>query len=1053
MRSQIQKYPPLLLLLLLVVILPAAGQYRFDQMVKVSDHEDVRFRSSMKQGNHNFLWIATSNGLCRFDGQRFSFYLHDPDDPHSIFSNDVLAVLPVGDEIWAGTLQGVSVLNVQTQKFRNYQFANGSKADTLIRGSQNDVVSLFQDRQGVIWIGTRYHGLWKYNAEEDDFSQFAPDTRSNLRSASGQPEIMVTFEQSRTNDSIIWVGTSHGLMEINKYREEACFFTFPHEDKSHEGGLNFFRQLYHHTDGLLYTSHWSTGMRVFDPETKTLTLVEAENDPEGHFTNATVSNIIPKSEDEIWITSGYGLFLYSIAKKQILYQVKNDQEKANFYGVHLVDKDGRMWYTGYQGLFLYDPCVQQFHTYSFAPYVADGNVTLVFYQEYDEQRDHIVACPRVTQGLLVFDRGQKSWETVPFKNLAPFQNDAGYLNIYGFDRLAKDEYVLCGMQGLFRVRLGDNRLEQILAADRSNGTWFSSLRVDSEGNLWVGTTNAGLLLVDPNTGKYKVYQEDPSLPPSNQSRIDLLFEDSRRNIWIKRTGGLNVLIREQDRIQSFKFTDTPDISFSVVNAFAEDKYGHIWTCSEEGRIGYMEAEHPEKGVIEKKTIRDEGLEGHIYDLVADTAGNIWGSSTKDIFQIDGTGDIVSHFSLKYSSIPLEFFGMEILPDGQMVIGGRKEITLTYPKQLKRNQEIPVPYLTQISVKQRPIDNGYPVFDGQPLELKHSENFFSISYAAQAYTFGEDVRFRYRLHDLEDWVDAEDRLVANYTSVPPGEYKFQLMVANNEGRWNSEILEMPVTIHQAWYKSWWFLTLFSLFFASMVYAFFNYRVQQVRKEEKMKTNYEKKLASVEMSALVSQMNPHFLFNSLNSIDSYIIKNQSFKASEYLNSFARLMRLILQNSRSNYISLQNEIEGLELYLQMECLRSEGLFSYSINIDPEVDIHKIEIPPMLIQPYIENAIWHGVRHLKNGTRGRVDIHIAMQGEKLKVTVLDNGVGREKSAEIQKRKTGSHKRSMGMQITKSRIEMINKLYNADASVVITDLYNDSGLAAGTNVSLTIAI
>ncbi len=1036
-----------------MALIPAQAQYRFDQMVKVSDHEDVRFRSSMKHGANNFIWIATNGGLCRFDGQRFTFYQHDPEDPHSIFSNEVLAVLPVGNEIWAGTLQGVSVLNIQTHQFRNYQFPESGKADTLVRGSRNDVISLFQDRQGEIWVGTRYRGLWKYHADQDTFTRFAADEISPLRVNANQVEAMVSFEQSRTNDSIIWVGTSHGLLEINKYREEACFYTFPQEDRSFQTGLNFFRRLYHHSNGLLYSGHWAGGLRAFNPETKTLTMIGAVNDPEGHFSNSAVSNIVPNSQEEIWVTSSYGLFLYSIPENRILYQVKNDQEESKYYGVHLIDKHDRIWYASYLGFFLYDPCVQQFHTYSFASHIGDGNVALVFLQEYDEQRDQLIVCPRVTKGLLRFDRRQKSWEMIPFKNLGPFQNDGGYLNIYGFDRLAGDEYVFCGMQGLFRLRLGDNRLQRIMAADMTNGTWFTSLRVDRQGNLWVGTSNAGLLRVDPDSGKYQVYYEDPTSPREHQSRIDLLFEDSQRNIWIKRTGGLNVYIREQDRIQSFNFTDNPDNSFSVVNAFAEDQYGQIWTCSEEGRIGYMDAKHPEKGILKKTTIREAGLKGHIYDLVSDTEGNIWGSSAKDIFRIDKAGAVASHFSLKYSSTPLEFFGMEMLPDGQMVIGGRKEITLTYPRTLERNQEIPVPYLTQISVKQQPINNGYPIFDGQTLELKHSENFFSISFAAQAYTFGEDVRFRYRLHDLEDWVNAEDHLVANYTSVPPGEYKFQLMAANNEGRWNPGILEMPVTIYQAWYKSWWFLSLFSLFSASVVYAFFNYRVQQVRKEEKIKANYEKKLASVEMSALVSQMNPHFLFNSLNSIDSYIIKNQSFKASEYLNSFARLMRLILQNSRSNYISLQNEIEGLELYLQMECLRSEGLFSYSIDVDREVDIHKIEIPPMLIQPYLENAIWHGVRHLENGTRGRVDIHIAMQGEKLKITVLDNGVGRERSAEIQKRKTGSHKRSMGMQITKNRIEMINKLYNADASVVITDLYNEAGQPAGTNVSLTIAI
>src|SRR4030095_13601090 len=126
--------------------------------------------------------------------------------------------------------------------------------------------------------------------------------------------------------------------------------------------------------------------------------------------------------------------------------------------------------------------------------------------------------------------------------------------------------------------------------------------------------------------------------------------------------------------------------------------------------------------------------------------------------------------------------------------------------------------------------------------------------------------------------------------------------------------------------------------------YRYRIGQIRKKEQLRSQYEKKLANSEMSALLAQMNPHFLFNSLNSIDSYIIKNESGKASEYLNNFARLMRLILQNSRSNYITLKDELETLDLYLQMEDLRFKDKFQYEIKVTEGIDTSSIVIPPML-------------------------------------------------------------------------------------------------------------
>jgi LytS/YehU family sensor histidine kinase len=255
----------------------------------------------------------------------------------------------------------------------------------------------------------------------------------------------------------------------------------------------------------------------------------------------------------------------------------------------------------------------------------------------------------------------------------------------------------------------------------------------------------------------------------------------------------------------------------------------------------------------------------------------------------------------------------------------------------------------------------------------------------------------------------------------------------------------------WWQTWWFRIGALLLIAGLVYWLYLLRVAQIRRKEKLKSQYEKKLANVEMTALLAQMNPHFLFNSLNSIDSYIIKNESGKASEYLNNFARLMRLILQNSRSNYISLKDGLETLDLYLQMESLRFSNKFEYEIKVAEGIDTASIVIPPMLIQPYVENAIWHGLMHKKDGTPGKVEIIINRQDNNLICIIKDNGIGREKAAELKAQKPGSHKRSMGMQITSDRIEMINKLYDTNTSVKVVDLKNENGNASGTQVKLII--
>ena len=219
---------------------------------------------------------------------------------------------------------------------------------------------------------------------------------------------------------------------------------------------------------------------------------------------------------------------------------------------------------------------------------------------------------------------------------------------------------------------------------------------------------------------------------------------------------------------------------------------------------------------------------------------------------------------------------------------------------------------------------------------------------------------------------------------------------------------------------------------------------------MKTDFEKRLANVEMHALRAQMNPHFIFNCLNSIDYYILKNDMETASDYLNRFSRLIRLILQNSRSNYVNLKDELEALKLYIEMESLRFDESFDYEVKIGKGLQLEEIEIPPMLLQPYVENAIWHGL--MQREGKGKLDLVITKQNGHLNCIIEDNGIGREAAMAIRS-KSATRRKSMGMQITEDRIGMINRLYNTDARINIEDLKDDKGKASGTRVNLEIPL
>ncbi|MGN6532006.1 MAG: tetratricopeptide repeat-containing sensor histidine kinase [Ginsengibacter sp.] len=216
----------------------------------------------------------------------------------------------------------------------------------------------------------------------------------------------------------------------------------------------------------------------------------------------------------------------------------------------------------------------------------------------------------------------------------------------------------------------------------------------------------------------------------------------------------------------------------------------------------------------------------------------------------------------------------------------------------------------------------------------------------------------------------------------------------------------------------------------------------------KLESQKKLSQLEMHALRSQMNPHFISNSLSAINLFILENNRLQASEYLAKFARLIRLILQNSQEAFIPLERELEALQLYLELESLRFENKFTYKINTNDLLDISVITVPPLIIQPYVENAIWHGLMHKKES--GHLDIDLYTKGEFLFCKITDDGIGRKKAAELKSKSALSYK-SMGMTITADRIAILQQQDQLGAHIVINDLVLADGSAAGTEVVIKI--
>jgi len=221
-------------------------------------------------------------------------------------------------------------------------------------------------------------------------------------------------------------------------------------------------------------------------------------------------------------------------------------------------------------------------------------------------------------------------------------------------------------------------------------------------------------------------------------------------------------------------------------------------------------------------------------------------------------------------------------------------------------------------------------------------------------------------------------------------------------------------------------------------------------ERTKTEMQAQALKLEMQVLRAQMNPHFIFNSLNSINRFILQNKQLEASKYLIKFSRLIRLIMQNSQSALIPLKRELDALRLYLELESVRFDDHFKFTISLGNNIEVYFLKVPPLIFQPYIENAIWHGLLHKEE--KGTLNIKVNRENNSLVIKIQDDGIGRKMAAKLASKSSTRHQ-PMGLQITAERITMLQDPNGSESSVTINDLVSPDGSAMGTEVIIKIPV
>jgi len=368
-------------------------------------------------------------------------------------------------------------------------------------------------------------------------------------------------------------------------------------------------------------------------------------------------------------------------------------------------------------------------------------------------------------------------------------------------------------------------------------------------------------------------------------------------------------------------------------------------------------------------------------------------------------------------------------------------------QVSRNEEDPS-NICGASIKLGSIFTQKGEYDkAEPLLMRAIEiagdleesNLLKEAYHALSEYYRKTGNYQLALQYFTDYTDLKDSIFNRDSRREISE--MQTLYELDKKEKEIEIQNLKIDRQQA---RFYYIVSGIFIFIIMAYLIFNrYKLKQ----KQARAELEKKNIDIEQRLLRTQMNPHFIFNSLNSISSFISDNNPENAQAFLSKFARLMRYILENSRKAFVPVEDDINTLQLNLELEQLRFDHRFEFDIKLDNAIDPEFTYIPPMLIQPFVENAIIHGLASKESG--GKLNINIRKNDELIHCVITDNGIGREKSNELKARSGKTGHRSLGMQVTRERLSILNEKVKGDVKFTITDLHDESGNALGTEVEL----
>lgn len=341
-----------------------------------------------------------------------------------------------------------------------------------------------------------------------------------------------------------------------------------------------------------------------------------------------------------------------------------------------------------------------------------------------------------------------------------------------------------------------------------------------------------------------------------------------------------------------------------------------------------------------------------------------------------------------------------------------------------------------------LNNPDSLFDvHKPIHLQYGNSTITINYASPVFSNERSLLFSYWLKGSGQkvWSSPSTNTSVSFPNLSPGRYTFMVRAIGPNGNPSEKIATLELFIDPPFWRTWWFIFLIIFLISASAVFLVRRRIETIRKE----AGFKQAIAESEMMALRAQMNPHFIFNCISSIDNFIQDNDKENASAWLNKFAKLIRGILDNSHNDVVPLWKDWATTKLYLELEQLRSDNAFEFTMEADSSLLNGHYRIPPLIVQPYVENAIHHGIKH-RGDKLGRILIKASLIGQQLQFEIDDNGVGRKRAAELKDKNPIAHT-SYGLQMSSERIALFNGDHKSELQII--DKKDKAGNAEGTKV------